>query len=67
MKNDIDFTIDETDLKVLFLHTKDAYPGFTFERWVNEVKDAYQNYFKNRFSPKTFSEWVNGQIIYLAY
>ena len=60
MKTEIDFTIDKQDLQVLFLHTQDAYKGYTFERWEKEVKEAYSNYFHKRENPKTFFEWVNG-------
>lgn len=66
MKAEIDFTIDETDLKVLFLHTRHVYPGYTFEKWVKEIKDVYADFIKGKENPKTFSQWVNGKIIYLT-
>lgn len=66
MKNKPDFTIDQQDLKILFVHTKEAYRGYTFERWCNEIKKAYISFIKYKVNPKTFSQWVNGQIIYLT-
>jgi len=71
--SNINFTIDQTDLKVLFLHTQDAYPGYTFERWTKEVEQSYIEYHKRNSentekygAPKTFSQWINGQIIALT-
>lgn len=66
MKATTDFTIDQDDLKVLFLHTKIAYNGYTFERWCDEIKESYTRFIKDKINPKTFSQWVNGQIIYLT-
>lgn len=63
----IDLSIDEEDLKVLFLHTKDAYKGYTFEQWCKEVKGNYVDYVGKRQNHKTFFEWVNGQILAIAY
>lgn len=64
MKN-IDFTIDQDDLKCLFIHTTNAYKGLYFNKWVEETKKAYSEYAK-RDDPKTFSQWINGQIIALC-
>lgn len=64
MKN-VDFTIDQTDLKVLYVKTKHAYGNISFEAWTEEVKKAYSNFASKRENPKSFSEWINGQIIYL--
>ena len=64
MKN---LQIDETDLKVLFLHTKCAYGNMTFEDWKIECKKSYISYFENKelYNNKryTYSEFVNAQII----
>lgn len=62
----IDFTIDQNDLKILFLHTRHAYSSITFEKWVIEVKSAYSSFIREKENPKTFSAWVNGQIIALT-
>ena len=61
-----DFTIDQEDLKILFLHVEEAYQGYTFEKFVFVTKQAYVIYAKSKENPKTFSQWVNGQIIYLT-
>lgn len=64
----IDLTIDMQDLKILFLHTQHAYQGYTFDMFCEEVKGTYiNNYLPDRINPKTFSEWVNAQIIAIAY
>lgn len=67
------FTIDVQDLKVLYLHTRDAYKGMSLDKWVIEVKDSYKDYHNRNLNnlqkygtPKTFSQWVNGQIISLT-
>jgi hypothetical protein len=62
----VNFKIEQEDLKVLFLHTKHAYGNMTFDEWVEDVKDAYKDFIKDKEDPKTFSEWVNGQIIWLT-
>ncbi len=67
MKKQIDFTIDEMDLKTLFLHTRHCYKGYTFEKWCDEIKRVYAKYHTQRETPKTFFEWVNGQILAIAY
>lgn len=59
------FEIDQQDLQILFLKTKDAYKGYTFEKWVKEIKEVYSSFIKGKENPKTFSQWVNGQIIVL--
>ena len=59
----IDFSIEVEDLKVLYVHTAQAYKNITFDKWVQECKNAYADYFRGRNNPKTFSQWVNGQIL----
>lgn len=62
----LNFTIDQNDLKTLFIHTKFAYNGLTFSQWVGEIKESYSDYFNKAKKIKTFSEWINGQIIALT-
>ena len=69
----LNFTIDAQDLKILYLHTRDAYKGMSFEKWVIQAKDYYKIYYNRNLNnlqkygtPKTFSQWVNGQIISLT-
>jgi len=63
----LSFEIDENDLKALYLKTKFAYDGYTYPQWVSETKKAYTSYIGRivNAKPKTFSEWVNGQILAL--
>ena len=68
MKTEVDFTIDRNDALILWGHSMQAYKGYTFERFFNEIKEVYVNkYIPNRISPMTFSQWVNAQIIAIAY
>lgn len=69
----IDFTIDQEDLNILYLHTRFAYGKVTLEQWTEQVKKAYVEYFERNTAnvekygePKTFFQWVNGQIISLT-
>ena len=62
----LNFTIDINDLKALFLHTKNAYGKITFNQWTQQTKNAYSSFAKDKESVKTFSQWVNGQIIALT-
>lgn len=66
MKN-TDFTIDLIDLQTLYIHTRKAYGNMPFEAWVLECQKAYNEYLEKRENPKTYSQWVNGQILALAY
>jgi hypothetical protein len=66
----IDFTIDEDDLKCLYIACK---PIESFNEFVKDCKEGYAYYHKRNLDdlqkygqPKTFSQWINGQIIYLT-
>ena len=69
MKN-VYFTIDQTDLKTLFAHTRVAYGNMTFDNWKKECKKSYMSYFNNKqlFNNKkyTYYQFVNAQIISLT-
>ena len=67
----IDFTIEEDDLKCLYLACKF---NNSFSQFVKECKEGYTLYYKRNSeniskygNPKTFSQWVNGQTIALTY
>lgn len=71
----LDYTIAPLDLKVLFMHTRFAYNKgkMTFEDWTKEVKEGYAEYHQRNTDkpeiygePKTFSQWVNAQIIMIT-
>lgn len=71
MKN-LDFTIELEDLQILFVKTRHAYKNMSFEKWTEEAKKSYSEYhernsndLKKYGQPKTFFQWVNGQIIAL--
>jgi hypothetical protein len=59
-------TVDLLDLKVLFLHSKLAYKGYTFEQWRRESEVTYLEFVKGKENPKSYSQWINGQIIALT-
>jgi hypothetical protein len=69
----IDFTIDTQDLRILFLKTSStSFSKAGFENFVKECAISYTTYFnrnKNNIKeyglPKTYANWVNGQIIAL--
>ena len=65
----IDFTVEENDLKCLFVACERT---DSFGVFVEDCKKAYKEYHKRnsenpiRFGhPKTFSQWVNAQTIAL--
>ena len=62
----LDFKIDELDLSLLYHHTKFAYAGMNFENWCKECKKSYVKYVQNRKDVKTYSQYVNAQIISLT-
>ena len=55
------------DLQILFISTRVAYPGYTFESWKKEVEFTYSEYCISRNNAMTFSQWINGQILLLNY
>ncbi len=63
--------IELEDLKALYAHTKNAYPGMTFKDWCKESEKSYLSYFGNRelFNNRkyTYSQFVNAQIMAIAY
>ena len=66
----IEPSISQQDLKILFVKVQHAYKGYTFEKFVTEAKQSYADYHRrnteniNKYGkPKTFSQWVNAQII----
>ena len=63
----INFQIDQEDLQILYLHTREAYGNIVFNAWVIECEKGYKDYLIDRENPKTFSQWVNAQIIALCY
>ena len=73
MVKEIDFTIDQEDLQILYLHIRYSYKRMSFDKWVIEVKNVYKEYHDRNLNnlekygtPITFSQWVNGQIIGLT-
>jgi hypothetical protein len=64
-----DLRIDPDDLKILFAHTKGAYPNLNFTNWCKECEKSYMSYFNNKelFNNKkyTYSQFVNAQILAL--
>lgn len=69
----LNFEIDLADLKILYSITKEAYQKMSFNDWVIEAKNVYKDYHNRNLNnlqkygtPKTFSQWVNGQIISLT-
>ena len=69
----LNFDIDKEDLKILFIHVRDAYKGISYDKFVIEAKNSYKDYHNRNLNnlqkygkPKTFSQWVNGQIIALT-
>ena len=65
----LDFNIDRKDLKTLYLCTGYSM-SISFDHWVNECEASYELYFERQIqlnqNPKTFTQWVNGQIIALT-
>ena len=66
----IDFTIEENDLKCLYIACG---LNQSFDRFKEDCKKGYTDYrnrnladLKKYGTPKTFSQWVNGQILALA-
>lgn len=65
--------IENQDLRILFLKTSTtSFSSKGFNDFIKECEDAYSNYFNRNMNnlerygnPKTYSQWVNGQIIAL--
>tara|TARA_R110000803_G_scaffold210835_1_gene284214 strand:+ start:70891 stop:71514 length:624 start_codon:yes stop_codon:yes gene_type:complete len=59
------FDIDQEDLKILYIHTGLKMEAWKFSYWVRQTKEAYAEYINKNIGDKSFSQWVNGQIIAL--
>ena len=62
----VNFKIEENDLKNLFVITRFCYGQISFNVFKEEIKNDFLVYLKRTNSTKSFSEWVNGQIIALT-
>jgi hypothetical protein len=70
----MDFTIDEQDLRILFLHTQSTkFSKDGFKKFILDCENSYSEYYKRNMNnvsryglPKTYSQWVNAQIIALT-
>jgi hypothetical protein len=69
----LDFIIDQDDLKCLMVATLGAYKGYSFDDFVKETKESYAKYHKRNMenldrygNPKSYSLWINGQILALT-
>lgn len=67
----IDFTINQDDLKCLFIACRNTYKSF--DEFIQDSKKGYAEYHKRNSdnvekfgNPKTYSQWINGQIIALT-
>jgi hypothetical protein len=58
-------TIEQEDLKVLYVLTKYAYGNISFDAWCIKIRIAYLKFIEGKDNCKTYSQWVNGQIVYL--
>ena len=68
------FNIENEDLKILFLKTqRNKFSEKAFNNFIKECEHCYLDYFNRNINdlerygnPKTYSQWINGQIIYLG-
>lgn len=66
----IDFTIEKDDLKCLFIACK---LQTSFNVFISDCKKSYTEYYQRNLDnlqkygePKTYSQWINGQILSLT-
>lgn len=66
----MNLTIDSDDIKILYLKCDFIQKSHNLEQFANYCKQSYKQYFDRnthnieRYGhPKTFSQWINGQII----
>ena len=57
-------SIDIDDVKALFLAVRQAYKGWSFEKFADQCKKDYLSF--NNPKGLTYSQWVNGQTIALT-
>ena len=69
----IDFNIELQDLRILFLKTESTkFSKEGFKTFAKDCEKSYSEYYQRNINnlekygnPKTYSQWVNGQIISL--
>ena len=66
----ISFKIDNEDLKCLFIACGEK---GSFDNFVIDCQEGYKDYYKRNLdnlekygNPKTYSQWINGQIVALT-
>ena len=65
-KDDI-FNPSEEDLQTLYIAVRFSLNGMDFNTWKIQCKNDYATYARNTTYPKTYFQWVNGQIMALNY
>ena len=68
-----DLKIEDQDLRILFLKTQNTkFSSDGYKKFIKECEESYLDYFNRNTNnlekygtPKTYSQWVNGQIIAL--
>ena len=64
----MNYEIDTQDLQILFLKVQFSIDNLSFDEWVKQVKKDYLHYIQDgRKNIKSFSKWINGQIIAMDY
>lgn len=64
---ELNLEIDEIDLKILFLLASVGdYKEISFAVWCEDTKKAYIDFKERSNTDKSYSQWVNGQIIALT-
>lgn len=69
------FDVDAQDLRILFLKTQTTkFSTKGFKKFVKECQEGYTQYYNRNINdvirygvPKTYSQWINGQIIVMDW
>ena len=61
------FEVTEEDLKTLYVSVRFCLGSMTFESFKLQCKNDYEIYAMNVTYPKTYAQWINGQILALNY
>jgi hypothetical protein len=66
----MNLSIENTDIKILYLKCRFMHKNINLEQFTQGCKDAYKQYYDKKTHShseniKTFSQWINGQIIAL--
>ncbi len=62
----INFQVDHQDMQALYIASFNVSKSMSFESFKKNCQSAYTKYISKNPGEKTYSQWINKQVIYLT-